>query len=104
MTEIDPAKLWYHTNLDVFLNRWFSDYDDARRALESEGGFLLPYRNYFFVCKPDVIQSLGLEPNDPDWEKIGYDRARPGDEAAFQRLLAKREKIVRDATYRQPDS
>jgi hypothetical protein len=97
MTEIDPAKLWYQTSLDVFLNRWFSNYADARRALESEGGFLLPYQNHFFVCKPDVIQALGLDPNDPDWEKIGYDCARPSDKAAYQALFARREKIVRDA-------
>ena len=98
MTEIDPAKLWYQTSLDVFLNRWFSNYGDARHALESQGGFLLPYQNHFYVCKPEVIRALGLDPNDADWEKIGYDCARPADEAAYQRLLAKREKIVRDET------
>jgi hypothetical protein len=34
MAEMDPAKLWYHTNLDVFLNHWFSNYDEARAASE----------------------------------------------------------------------
>lgn len=98
MTEIDPAKLWYQTSLDVFLNRWFSNYDDARSAFESESGvFLLPYKNHFFICKPEVISALGLDPNDPDWEKIGYDCARPNDEAAYQRLAEKRKKVVSDA-------
>lgn len=101
MTEIDPDKLWYHTNLDVFLNRWFSNYADARSALESEGGFfLLPYQNHFFICRPEVVRALGLDPNDPDWEKIGHDCARPNDAAAYQRLSAKREKIMRDAMLR----
>lgn len=98
MTEIDASRLWYETNLDVFLNRWFSNHADARSAREGEGGFLLPYQNHFFVCKADVIQALGLDPNDPDWEKIGYDCGRPGDEAAYQRLAEKRESVVRDAT------
>ena len=100
MTEIDASRLWYETNLDVFLNRWFSNHDDARSALESEGGFLLPYQSHFFVCKADVIQALGLDPNDPDWKKIEYDCARPGDEAAYERLLEKRESVVRDAVQK----
>ena len=55
---IDPNsdKLWYQANLDVFLNRWFSNYQEARQALDREGGFLLPYRKHFFVCEADVIQ------------------------------------------------
>src|SRR5260221_5634608 len=76
---IDPNsdKLWYQANLDVFLNRWFANYQEARQALDREGGFLLPYRKHFFVCEADVIQALGLEPDDPDWERIGRDGAQP---------------------------
>jgi len=33
--------LWYQPDLDVFLNRWFPNYEAARRSLETEGGFLL---------------------------------------------------------------
>ena len=62
MSEIDMSTLWYQTNLDIFLNRWFSNYDDARRAREAEGGFLLPYKHHFFVCKAEVIRALGLSP------------------------------------------
>jgi len=97
MAEIDQTKLWYQPNLDKFLNRWFADYEAAREALDSEGGFLLPYQEHFFVCKPAVINALGLEPDDPDWDKIGRDCARPRDRAAFQRLYQKRERIVREA-------
>jgi len=96
MDEIDRTKLWYQTNLDVFLNQWFADYDQARAARESGGGFLFPYQKHYFVCKPDVVAALGLDPNDADWEKIGYDCVRPSDPEAFQRLLRKREQIVRD--------
>jgi len=34
---------------------------------------------------------MGLDPSDPDWERIGRDGARPADEQAYQRLRAKRE-------------
>lgn len=98
ITEIDQSKLWYHPNLDVFLNRWFADYHAARAALDSEGGFLLPYRNHYFVCKSEVVAALGMDPDDLDWDKIGRDCARPNDADAFQRLAEKRERIVREET------
>ena len=95
MSDIDYAKLWYQTNLDIFLNRWFSNYEEARQALDADGGFLLPFQKHFFLCRPAVIQALGLDPHDPDWEKIGYDCVQPRDAVAFERLVAQRERIVR---------
>ena len=86
----DSDKLWYQPTLDLFLNQWFSKYDEARQALDTGNGFLLPYKNHFFVCEADVIKALGLEPDDPDWETIGHDAARPNDAEAFQRLRKKR--------------
>ena len=96
MSDVDIRKVWYHPNLDVFLNRWFSSYEAARRSLESDGGFLLPYEKHFFVCESDVIAAMGLEPDDPDWEKIGRDCVEPTDADAYQRLLDKRLSVVRD--------
>ena len=96
MIESNSNKLWYQPNLDVFLNRWFANYEEARQALESGGGFLLPYRKHFFVCEADVIQALGLEPEDPDWERIGRDGAQPKDQDAYQRLCEKRVQVVRE--------
>ena len=94
MNQVDTSTLWYQPNLDVFLNRWFSNYEDARKSRESEGGFLLPFKRHFFVCDAEVIRALSLEPNDPDWEKIGWDCVQPLDMQAYQRLLAKREQVV----------
>jgi hypothetical protein len=88
--------LWYQPNLDVFLNRWFSTYEDARRSLESEGGYLLPYRHQFFVCEPEAIRAMGLNPDDADWERIGRDCVKPADEQAYRRLKGKREQAARD--------
>ena len=98
MTEPNSDKLWYQPDLDVFLNRWFANYEEARQALESGGGFLLPYRKHFFVCEADVIQALGLEPEDPDWERIGRDGAQPKDQDAYQRLREKRAQVVLEAS------
>jgi len=95
MDQPDKDTLWYQPNLDVFLNRWYSSYADARKAREHHGGFLLRYKSHFFVCQADVIRALGLEPDDPDWERIGWDAAQPADPEAFERLRQKRESIVR---------
>lgn len=97
MSQVDTSTLWYQPNLDVFLNRWFSNYEDARKSLESEGGFLLPYKHHFFVCDAEAIRALGLEPNDPDWEKIGWNCVHPMDMQAYQRLLEKREQVVSES-------
>ena len=97
MRREDADDLWYQPDLDVFLNRWFSNYDEARRSLESEGGFLLPYRRHFYVCQPEAISAMGLDPEDADWELIGRDCARPSDAVAFERLREKRAEVVRQS-------
>jgi hypothetical protein len=94
MKQNDADTLWYQPDLDVFLNRWFSNYEEARRSLESEGGFLLPYKQHFYICQPEAIRALGLDPEDADWELIGRDCPRPADERAFERLRDKREQVV----------
>ena len=91
-----PAEdnLWYQPNLDVFLNRWYPSYEVAQSAREHHGGFLLPYKNHFFVCEPEVIRALGLDPDDSDWEKIGWDAAQPRDVEAYERLHEKRRRVL----------
>lgn len=102
MNRPDAEELWYQPSLDVFLNLWFANYDAARAARETEGGFLLPYKHHFFVCEPGLIKALGLDPNDPDWEMVGWDCARPKDPEAYQRLRAQREKKLRLAAEQKP--
>jgi hypothetical protein len=38
-----------------------------------------------------AIRELGLDPADPDWERIGWDWVRPRDADAWERLKLKRE-------------
>lgn len=83
----------YDPRMDTFLNRWFARYGNARASLEEEGGFLLPYKSQFFVCETGAIKMLGLNPDDPDWELIGYDWAKPRDPEAWLRLVGKREAV-----------
>jgi len=77
----------------VFLNHWFASYAEARAHLEAEGGFLLPYGTQFFVTCAEAIRERGLDPHDPDWERIGWDWVHPADMMAFQRLRSRLEMI-----------
>jgi hypothetical protein len=77
--------------MDAVVNRWFTTYEAARASLEAEGGYLLPYRRHFFVTLREGVRELGLDPDDPDWARIGWDWVRPADAEAWARLRAKRE-------------
>jgi hypothetical protein len=94
MNQVDAETLWYAPTMDVFLNRWFANYEEARQSLMSEGGYLFPYRRQFFVCEAEAVRSMVLEPDDPDWERINWDGARPADAEAYERLYRKRAEVL----------
>jgi hypothetical protein len=81
----------YVPRMDAVLNRWFTTYAEARSSLESEGGYLLPFKSQFFVTLREGIRELGLDPDDPDWALIGWDWVEPKDRDAWKGLKEKRE-------------
>jgi hypothetical protein len=87
----DDGPVMYVARMDAIMNRWFTTYEDARASLQSEGGYLFPYRNQYFVTLREGIRELGLDPDDPDWARIGWDWVRPDDAEAWERLKDKRE-------------
>lgn len=72
-----------------FLNHWFANYAEAKSYQRAQRGFLLPFKKQFFICDAHYIRNLGLSPEDPDWELIGYDWANPDQQQAWQRLYKK---------------
>ena len=87
----DERPIMYVARMDAVLNRWFTTYEDARVSLEAEGGYLLPYKNQFFITLSEGIRELGLDPEDPYWRRIGFDWVRPKEREAWERLKEKRE-------------
>ena len=71
------------------LDEWFARYGEARASLEAEGGYLFPYRHQFFVCDRSLLETLAIDPDDSDWERIGRDWIRPLDASAHSRLEQK---------------
>ena len=76
-----------------FLNQWFATYAEAKSYQQLNGGFLLPFKNQFFICDADYIVNLGFDPEDAGWKLIGYDWAHPDNKEAWQRLYKKWTKI-----------
>ncbi len=79
-----------HPRSSAHLNLWFKTHSEATQARAERDGYLLAYRNHYFVADHYYIaDSLQLDPADPDWAAIGYDWARPADPAARTRLYGK---------------
>lgn len=81
----------YVARMDAIVNRWFTNYEAAKASLQSEGGYLFPYRDQYFVTLSEGVRELGLDPGDPDWARIGWDWVQPADAAAWERLREKRQ-------------
>jgi hypothetical protein len=90
----DESPTMYVSGMAAVLSRWFTTYEEARASREAEGGYLLPYKQQYFITASEGILELGLDPNDPDWARIGWDWVWPRDEEAWERLNARRSLAV----------
>lgn len=71
------------------LNLWYKSYEDAAPVRQARNGYLLAYKRQYLVVDRYFIESLGLDPDDPDWRGIGFDWVRPSSVAARTRLYGK---------------
>lgn len=70
-----------------YWNIWSASYEEARDIRREHGGYLLPYKEQFIIVDRHFVEALGLDPDDPDWERIGRDFVRPADTDARARLF-----------------
>ena len=82
----DFGTLLYPKGAEAHWNIWSASYDEARAIREQHGGYLLAYRRHFFIVDRYFIETLGLHPNDPDWDLIGRDWVKPRKPDARERL------------------
>ncbi len=70
-------------------NHWYANYEEARELRTEIQGYLLAYKRHFFIVDKHFIESLGLDPADPDWDAMGRDWVKPEDPDARRRLYGK---------------
>ena len=69
-------------------NIWSASYDEAKEIRAEHGGYLLGYKKHYFIVDQYYVETLGLDPNDADWERIGRDWVKPASVEARDRLYA----------------
>jgi len=79
-TLLCPASCTGHWNI------WSAQYDEAREIRREHGGYLLGYKRQFLIVDRFYIESMGLHPDDPNWDAIGRDWIQPAEPAARTRL------------------
>lgn len=88
MATEDFGTLLYPPGASAHCNIWSASYEEARTIHAQRGGYLLAYRRHYFIADRYFIETLGLDPEDPDWERIGRDWVRPQQPEARERLYA----------------
>lgn len=88
-TEGDFGTVLVPPHASAHWNIWSASYDEARAIREEHGGFLLAYRRQFLVVDRFYLETLGLDPEDDDFERMGRDWVRPRDTEARARLYGK---------------
>ena len=99
MNDRNDGPVMYVSGMAVVLNRWFTTYEEARSALESDSGYLFPYGDHYFVTEREGVRALGLNPDDPNWARIGWDWVRPKDLIAWKHLRNEREIAMCRSTF-----
>ncbi|WP_282608035.1 hypothetical protein [Pelagibius sp. Alg239-R121] len=85
----DFGKMLYPHGCSAHSNIWSASYAEARKIHDDVGGYLLAYRHHYFIVDADYIRTLGLDPEDSDWQAIGYDWVKPKSTEARERLYSK---------------
>lgn len=68
---------------------WFDKYSDAVSFLNKGHAVLLPYENRYVVIQLKDLEHIGLDKDEPNWEKIQYNWVYPGDCDALLSLFVK---------------
>lgn len=85
----DFGTLLWEKRCGGHFNRWYSNYETATEDRAMTNGYLLAYGRQYFVVDRYYIETLGLDPEDRDWQELGFDWVRPKDSAARSRIYAK---------------
>lgn len=77
---------FYPKHFTTYWNIWFAKYTQAKKVLNEGKGFLLPFRNQFFIVEEHFVDSIGIPHTLPEWKDIGNDWVHPKNVKAWLKL------------------
>lgn len=77
---------FYPKGFTTYWNIWFAKYSQAKKTLSEGKGFLLPFRNQYFIVEEHFVDSIGLPHTLPEWKEIGNDWVHPKNVKAWLKL------------------
>ncbi|MBP6673620.1 MAG: hypothetical protein KA247_10745 [Bacteroidetes bacterium] len=86
---------FYPKGFTTYWNIWFAKYSQAKKVLQDGGGFLLPFKNQYFIVEEHFVDSIGLPHTLPEWKSIGNDWVHPKHAKAWLKLNAMYEDAVK---------
>lgn len=95
---------FYPKGFTTYWNIWFAKYSQAKKVLNEGKGFLLPFRNQFFIVEEHFVDSIGIPHTLPEWKEIGNDWVHPKNVKAWLRLNEMYVKAISDRTGIKQDS
>lgn len=87
---------FYPKGLTTYWNIWFAKYAQASKVLQEGNGYLLPYKNQYFIVEEHFVDSIGLPHTMPEWRSIGRDWVHPRHVNDWLTLNRKYEKVIAD--------
>lgn len=76
----------YTSACGAYLNVWLNNYEEAKVHQQTHGGYLLSYRQHFYIGTDEVVATLRLDHLKEEWAAIGYDWVQPQDNDAHKTI------------------
>jgi hypothetical protein len=87
---------FYPKGYTTYWNIWFAKYSQAKKVLSEGKGFLLPFKNQYFIVEEHFVDSIGLPHTLPEWGMIGNDWIHPKNVKAWLKLNELYEQAVKE--------
>lgn len=78
---------FYPKHFTTYWNIWFATYSQAKKVLKEGKGYLLPFRNQFFIVEEHFVDSIGIPHTLPEWDEIDRDLVHPKNVKAWLKVM-----------------
>ncbi|MFA6468238.1 MAG: hypothetical protein WCW35_05015 [Bacteroidota bacterium] len=87
---------FYPKGFTTYWNIWFAKYSQAKKVLGEGRGYLLPFKNQYFIVEEHFVDSIGLPHTLREWKEIGNDWVHPKNVKAWLALNERYANVMKD--------